>query len=115
MEEQIEFKYICKDCDFKCNDLSRWNKHVQTQKHITGKRKLRSDFAGPYKCDKCNYETKNSTTFKQHKLNDHSSKEERESGFKFYCKLCDFGTFSKGLYDNHKISDKHIKHEKNYK
>jgi len=111
---ESEIKFNCVQCNFKCNEQSRWVKHISTQKHITGTRKIRSDFAGPYKCDKCDYETKNSITFKQHNLNEHSNKEQREKGFKYYCKLCDFGTFSNGLFENHKQSDKHIKHEKNY-
>jgi hypothetical protein len=110
-----ENKYICIECDFKCNENSRWLKHIETEKHKTGKRKIRSDYGGPFKCEKCNYESNNKTTFTQHKLNEHSNKEQREKEFKYYCNLCDFGTFSKGLYENHKKTDKHIKHELNYK
>ena len=109
-----EYKFICNQCNFKCNEKSRWEKHTESEKHKTGQRKKRCDYGGPYKCERCEYETENSTTYKQHILNEHSNKEEREKGFKYYCKLCDFGIFSNSLYEKHKLSDKHIKHEKNY-
>ena len=105
-----EIKFNCVQCNFKCNEPSRWGKHLSTQKHITGIRKIRSDFAGPYKCDKCLYETKNIVIFKQHKLTEHGTKEEREKEFKFYCKCCDFGSFSKDIYKTHTDSEKHNKY-----
>jgi hypothetical protein len=37
--------------------------------------------------------------YKQHILNYHSNKEEREEGFKYYCKLCDYGSFSKDFFN----------------
>ena len=109
-----KYKYNCNSCNFKCNENSRWEKHIETDKHKTGRRKLRSDYNGPYKCNECEYETTNSTSYKQHKLNEHSNKEERENGFKYYCKLCDYGTFAKILINKHNNSDKHKKHEKYY-
>ena len=40
MEEKIEikeeYKYICDKCNFKCNIVSRWNKHIITELHIIG-------------------------------------------------------------------------------
>ena len=68
-----------------------------------------------YKCIKCNYETKNNIMFKQHNLNYHSNKDERENNFKFYCKLCDYGSFSKDLLEKHNLTEKHKKHECNMK
>ena len=47
--------------------------------------------------------------FKQHKLTEHGTKEEREKEFKFYCKCCDIGTFSKDIYEKHIGSYKHKK------
>ena len=55
------------------------------------------------------YKTNNATTFKQHRLNSHSSKETREKEFKYYCKSCDYGTISKDILDRHNLSDKHKK------
>ena len=105
------FKFCCKNCNFKCNEKSKWDKHINTEKHKTGKNKIRSDYNGPYLCEICNYETKNKTMFKQHKLNYHSTNEEREKEFYFYCGLCDYGSFSKQLLDNHKLTKKHKRHE----
>ena len=112
MEKDITYKYICIKCNFKCNEPSKWKKHIITEKHI--KKKQRSDYNGPYKCPTCNYETKNNTTYKQHILNEHSDKEKREAEFKYYCKLCDIGTFSKQLISRHNMSERHKKREKNY-
>ena len=44
---------------------------------------------------------------KKHKLYEHSTKEEREKGFKFYCSYCDFGTFSKDTIETHNNTNKH--------
>jgi hypothetical protein len=108
-------KYNCEQCNYGCNNVSLWKKHINTEKHKTGKIKKRSDYGGPYICDKCEYETINKFTFLQHKLNEHANKEERENGFKYYCKLCDIGTFGKNLYERHTLSQRHKKHEANYK
>ena len=108
------YKYVCEKCNIKCNDESRWKKHIETEKHKTGIKKKRSDTKEPYKCDKCEYKTKFTTSFKQHKLNEHKNKEEREDGFKFYCSLCDYGTFSVDFYEKHVKTNNHIKHKKNY-
>ncbi len=111
--EEKEYKYNCENCKFYCNEISKWEKHIETEKHKTGKRKKRSDYKGEYKCEKCDYNTLNKITFKQHELNEHSNKEKREKEFKYYCKLCDIGTFSKDLYENHILSKKHKRHENN--
>ena len=102
-----ENKYVCEKCNFKCNTKARWEAHIKTELHKTGQRKLRSDYKEPYKCEKCDYETKNITTMKIHKLNKHSTKLERKEKFKYYCEICDFGTFSKKTIENHNNSEKH--------
>ena len=107
--EENKYKYNCEKCGFKCNYESQWLKHIDTELHKTGIKKKRSDIKEPYKCDKCLYETKNIVVFKQHKLTEHGTKEEREKEFKFYCKCCDIGTFSKDIYEKHICSDKHKK------
>ena len=104
-----KFKYYCEKCDLGCNILSRWEAHIKTEKHLPGQRKKRSDYKEPYKCDNCEYKTKNITTMKMHKLNSHSNKEEREKEFKYYCSCCNYGTFSIDLYNGHTKSKKHIK------
>ena len=85
---ETKYKYICEKCNFKCQYESQWNTHIERELHKTGIKKRRSDIKEPYKCDKCNNcETKNLYTYKQHILNEHSNKEEREKGFKYYCKI----------------------------
>jgi hypothetical protein len=115
MEKEKTYKYECKQCDFRCNPPSVWQKHIETEKHKTGKKKKRSDYIEPYKCEKCDYKTKNKINFNQHNLNFHATKEEREEGFKYYCKICDFGTFSKDFFENHCNNKKHTKRVENYK
>lgn len=110
METAPIYKYICKQCDFTCQYKSAWEKHIITELHTTGKRKTRIDFKGICKCDKCDYKTRNQTTFKQHVLNEHSNILEREQSFKYYCKQCDYGTFSIDLYNKHNNTTKHKKY-----
>ncbi len=107
MEEEEKFKFTCEKCDYKCNYQSQWNNHINTELHLTGQRKKRSDFKEDTKCEKCDYKTRNIVTMKKHILNKHSSLEERKKGFKYYCEFCDFGTFSKDTIDVHNNSEKH--------
>jgi hypothetical protein len=80
--------------------------HLKTTLHLTGKRKERSDRVA-YKCDHCIYESHNKNNYLTHVLNNHSTREERERGYKFYCKKCDFGVFTKTAYDLHLTKKKH--------
>ena len=102
-----EYKYVCEPCKYKTNYKSQWDKHIETEKHRTGKRKMRSDKKCPDKCPHCDYSNKNNTNMKLHILNKHSTKEERKAGFKYYCEYCDFGNFAKCVYDKHLNSKKH--------
>jgi len=109
-ENEIEeYKYTCDSCGFKCKFKSQWEKHIETELHKTGKKKKRSDCKAPLKCNKCDYKTKNTITFKKHTLNEHATKKEREDEFKYYCKYCDFGTFSNDTMDIHNNTGKHKK------
>ena len=114
LDNTVISKYKCEQCNYECNNVSLWKKHINTEKHKTGKNKTRSDYEGPFICNTCNYKTTNKITFMQHGLNEHANKEEREKGFKYYCKLCDIGTFGRTLYDRHILSERHKKHEKRY-
>lgn len=106
-------EYICNRCDFRCETKARWNAHIKTELHITGKKKRRSDYKEPFKCDNddCNYETKNAVTMKIHKLNKHSSKQIKEQEFTHYCKNCDYGSFSEDSFNIHIKTIKHKYHE----
>lgn len=106
METKV-YKHHCSQCDFSCDYNSSWEKHIATELHQTGTRKKRNDIKDPYKCEHCEYQTKNVMTFKKHKLNAHSNKETRRKEFKFYCDYCDLGTFSKDTFNSHNDSQKH--------
>jgi hypothetical protein len=49
----------------------------------------------------------NKNNFMTHKLNNHSTKEERKKEFKYYCEACDFGVFTESSYEKHKNSLRH--------
>ncbi len=102
-----ELKYKCEACQFYTNAKSLWDKHIITEKHITGKRKIRCDKKVLDKCPDCDYTTKNNINMQQHILNIHSTREERKEKFKYYCEYCDFGNFIKSIYDNHLETAKH--------
>jgi len=105
-----EFKYKCEKCDYKCQFECQWKKHCETTLHKTGIRKKKDNYKQPEKCKDCEYITKNTALMKKHRLNEHSTIEEREKEFKFYCIYCDFGTFSKQTYEIHNNTDKHKKY-----
>lgn len=109
MEEnkQNEYKYICEKCNYKCNFISQWNNHCNTEFHKIGKRKTRTDKKEVGKCKNCDYNTTNYTNMLKHILNKHSTREERKEKFKYYCELCDFGSFSKDTIEVHNNSEKH--------
>ena len=104
---KIEYKHICEKCNYKCNFISQWNKHIETELHKTGKRKKRTDKTEVGQCKKCEYNTNNYSLMLKHILNKHATKEERKEKFKYYCDLCDFGTFSKDTIEVHNSSEKH--------
>lgn len=105
-DEFSDFKYICEKCNYQTNIKSSYNQHLKTSLHLTGKRKPRSDKI-TYECTICKFQTNNKTNFLNHKLNNHSTKEERKIHFKFYCDDCDFGVFVNSLMNKHLQSKKH--------
>jgi hypothetical protein len=104
--EQIK-KFVCNTCDFKTNYKSKWEIHIETELHKTGKKKTRSDKLCPEKCPSCDYKTKSNTNMKEHILNKHKTKEDRKTGFKYYCEYCDYGAFMKLFYEKHEQTQKH--------
>jgi len=62
-----------------------------------------------YKCTNCVYTTTNNVNILLHKLNNHSTMEERKKGFKYYCELCNFGVFAESTFELHKKSKSHIR------
>ena len=109
--EENEYKYKCVQCEFYTNIKPVYEKHLQTEKHKTGKRGIRSDKKYPEKCEECNYKPSGNTNYMQHKLNYHATKEERKEKFKYYCEKCDFGTFLKQIYETHTKTETEVKSE----
>ena len=105
------YKYICEKCNYNCNIISLWNKHINTELHITGIKKIRSDYKGDKKCNECDYIGKTINNLIEHNLNKHSTIEKREQEFNYYCKLCDYGTLSKDLINKHYDTKKHKRFE----
>jgi acetyl-CoA carboxylase beta subunit len=102
-----KYKYQCESCGFNTNYKSKWEIHISSELHKTGKKKIRSDKICIEKCPECDYESKINTNMRQHILINHGTKEEREKEFTYYCKYCDYGTFAKSLYQIHKRTKKH--------
>jgi hypothetical protein len=95
----MDKKYYCEKCNFGCNYESAWKHHEISIKH-TGIKDKQYNFK-PKTCDKCEYQTLCSSNLKLHKLNHHSTQEERKTGFKYYCEECDYGIFGKKLFEKH--------------
>ena len=97
------YKFICECCNFKCHYNSGWLEHLTSKKH------LRQGNYKSYKCDidNCNYESLTHWNFKIHKMNNHSTKEERALS-KYYCNDCDQVFFSPVYYNTHNKGKKHL-------
>ncbi len=108
----LKYKHECEKCNYKTNYKSQWNAHIATTLHKTGKRKVRSDRKCSEKCSQCGYYECNNTNMKLHILNNHSTKEERKAGFKYYCECCDMGSFAKSIYNKHIKTKRHKNKEK---
>jgi hypothetical protein len=100
------YNHFCEKCNYGTDNKYVFAKHLETILHKTGEKK-RKPKKDKYKCDKCDYETTKTNNFKNHMLNNHSTKEERQKEFKYYCELCDFGVFTKVSYNAHLESTKH--------
>ena len=115
MDKEGEKNYICVRCNYGCEYEKDFQKHLSSEKHKIGKRKTRCDkkeVPSPpqiHKCEKCDYETTHIYNYKTHVLNNHSSVEEKKSGFSYYCECCDYGIFSKDNYEKHLLTKKHIR------
>ena len=104
--DEINIRH-CNKCNKTYASHTHYLIHCETELHKTGQRKKRSDTKEPYKCEHCEYKSKNLTTFKMHKLNYHSSVEEKEKEFKYYCKECDYGCFYEEAINKHNNTIKH--------
>ncbi len=106
-----QYKYYCEKCNYYTNIKNSMNLHIKSNLHLTGelgKRNIKTeDKKKTYKCDKCDFISKNKNNYMVHKLNKHSTTEERKCGYKYYCELCDFGVFSQSLYNKHLETETH--------
>ena len=59
-----------------------------------------------YKCENCEYASKNHWNLKMHNLSSHSTKEER-SKQKYYCDKCDNVFFCSAYYNKHINGKRH--------
>jgi hypothetical protein len=65
--EQIDTKYNCETCNYKCIYPAHWKQHIESEKHKNnGIRKTRCDKVLEPKCKHCDYTTKNLTCMKVH-------------------------------------------------
>ena len=103
-----EFKYFCEKCNYGTDIRYSLIQHNNTTLHKTGvikKTKLKEK--EHYNCNNCDYNTPNKNNFMTHKLNNHSTKEERKQEFKYYCETCDFGVFTESSFEKHKDTIRH--------
>lgn len=101
------YKFNCDQCKYYTNYKSKWLEHTATTKHKTGKRKVRSDKKGPVECSECGHKSKTVHEARLHKLNNHSTLDERKTKFKYYCEVCNYGTFTPYSYKRHTHTKKH--------
>jgi len=107
-EVKYKYKYHCEKCNYNTNLKYLITQHNNTELHKTGKRgKKQIKEKIIFNCDKCNFTTTNKNNYLTHKLNNHSTKDERKEKFKYYCEMCDFGVFTKTSYDKHKNTLRH--------
>lgn len=78
--------YECINCKYSTKKLSEWNRHCTFKKHLAGGRQTK------FECDECDHEGSNAWNLKVHKINNHSTKEERAQQ-KHYCADCDMVFF----------------------
>lgn len=107
-----QYKYYCEKCQYGANIKNYFDAHNKSTLHLTGKKKCKPK-KEEYKCEECDFTTNKTSNLLTHKLNNHSTAEERKEKYKYYCDLCDVGTFVESNYEKHKLSTKHILVSKN--
>jgi hypothetical protein len=106
--DKDKFKFFCDKCNYGTDIKYSLLQHNETILHKTGERG--KEFIKEkeiYKCNICDYESNNKNNYLTHKLNNHSTKEEREKEFTYYCKFCDFGVFTESSMKTHNESIRH--------
>jgi len=102
--EHIEKRKIdehkCEKCNLTFKSKHFLAAHYKTKRHLGFNHVI-------HKCDKCDYSTKQMSSYKIHILNNHSTKEERKKGFNYYCECCDIGKMDEKAFENHLTTKKH--------
>lgn len=106
-----QYKYYCEKCNYGTDIKNSINLHNKSLLHLTGvagKRNIKEeDKKKIYECKDCDFVTKNKNNYLVHKLNNHSTKEERKKEYAYYCELCDFGSFCENQINKHNETSKH--------
>ena len=104
------YKYICEKCKYGTDIRYSLIQHEKSELHIKGQRKKKPVKEKKYyQCTDCEYKSDNNNNYLTHKLNNHSTKEDRSIQFKYYCSYCDFGVFTDSSFDKHNQTIRHIR------
>ena len=105
-----KYKYFCEKCNYGTDIRYSLIQHEETELHKTGIRKKKPTKEKKYyQCTDCDYKSDNNNNYLTHKLNNHSTKEDRATQFKYYCSCCDFGVFTDSSFDKHNHTVRHIR------
>lgn len=99
-------EYVCEKCNYKTEIKSCYEKHLNTELHKTGKRKIRTDKKVIEQCPHCDYTSKVNTDMQTHLIR-HLSEEEQKKKFNYYCDHCKIGYLYESQYNLHIVSTKH--------
>jgi len=99
------YNLICNICDYKTNIENSMTDHLKSNAHQYKKRGVTGKKV--YTCDHCDYTTPNKNNFTMHTLNNHSSQEQRKTGFTYYCHTCDTGMMSTSSFKLHNKTKRH--------
>jgi hypothetical protein len=103
-----EYKYYCEKCNYGTNIRYSLIQHNNTELHKTGERgKKTIKEKEIFECNDCDFKSTNKNNYLTHKLNNHSTKEERKQQFKYYCNNCDFGVFTESSFNKHYETIRH--------
>lgn len=105
-----KYKFYCIPCNYGTNIKHSLLQHYETELHKTGHRKKKpTKIKEEYKCIDCDYKSTNKNNYVTHRLNNHSTKDERKEQFKFYCEYCDFGVFTESSMEKHNQTIRHLR------
>lgn len=100
--EKIKYYAVCECCNYKALDKSKWNKHLNCEKHKrNGKYKFED-----YICKMCGYCAVHTYNFKIHQIVCHGTIQEKKTA-PFYCDCCNMAFFCNLFYGKHMKSKKH--------